>query len=128
VKFINTSKAFYSYIETLRTSSAKYWKFIQECTKERNIEYLYQKMEIEEGTNDDSDNYDDAVGIDQNVCSGGAESDDDSLYCDTDDVMESEKSVEDLSIVEFNSTEIKARFINVNIPMLKLILLLQSGH
>ncbi|RIA91645.1 hypothetical protein C1645_736946 [Glomus cerebriforme] len=48
VKFINTSKAFYSYIGTLKISSAKYWKYIQGCAKEKNIEFLYQKMEVGE--------------------------------------------------------------------------------
>lgn len=47
---------------------------------------------------------------DQNVHDNGVEIDDDG-----DDVTESEESVEDLSIVEFNSIEIKERFIKVNI-------------
>jgi hypothetical protein len=114
VKFINTSKAFYSYIGTLKNSSAKYWKYVQGCAKEKNIEFLYQKMDVGKDTNEDNENDDHDI-EDPNVCGDGAESDDDGSDYDDCDVTESEGSVEDLSIVEFNSIEIKERFINVNI-------------
>lgn len=57
MKFLNTSKAFYSYIGTLKTSYAKYWTYIQECAKEKNVEFLCQ-MEIEGNTNNDNENDD----------------------------------------------------------------------
>ena len=75
-------------------------------------------MEVGENTNEDNENddHDNAVDIeDQNVCGDGAESDDDGSDYDDCDITESEESVEDLSIVEFNSIEIKERFININI-------------
>ena len=114
MKFINTSKAFYSYIGTLKISSAKYWKYVQGCAKEKNIEFLY---EVGKDTNEDNENDDHDI-KDQNVCGDGAKSDDDGSDYDDCNATESEElpeSVEDLSIVEFNSIEIKERFINVNI-------------
>ncbi|CAB4446472.1 unnamed protein product [Rhizophagus irregularis] len=120
VKFINTSKAFYSYIGTLKISSAKYWKYVQGCAKEKNIEFLYQKMDVGKDTNEDNENDDHDI-EDQNVCGDGAESDDDDSDYDDCDVTESEGSVEDLSIVEFNSIEIKERFINFTASFPKML-------
>ncbi|CAG8485556.1 2059_t:CDS:2, partial [Ambispora gerdemannii] len=70
-------------------------------------------MEIKEDTNENNENDDTVIDIeDQNVCGDSAESDDDGSNCTDCNVTESEESLEDLSIVEFNSNEIKERFIN----------------
>ncbi|KAF0351396.1 hypothetical protein F8M41_015325 [Gigaspora margarita] len=78
------------------------------CAKEKNVEFLCQ-LEIEVDTNNDNENdHYNAVDIeDQNVHDDGVEIGEDSEIDDDSDVTE---SVEDLSIVEFNSIEIKERF------------------